>query len=278
MIAGAILRMALSFGDELVADLAGAEQHALGGAVARIGNHGLKASAGEIGERRRSRRIPQHALRREDDQRLPPLAQRLSPQQMKILRGGRRLANLHVVARRELQESLDSCAGVFRALAFVAVRQQQHDAGQQIPLVLARRDELVDDDLRAVREIAELRFPQHQRLGIVAAESVFEAQHGRLGKRRIVDFAQSRNPAPGAASGTYSSSVSISISAAVPLIESPAPAVLSREPHRDALLQQRAERQCLGHSEIDCAFAAAPFPAAARAASSLSRGRGIRRG
>ena len=31
--------------------------------------------------------------------------------------------------------------------------------------IFARGDELVDDDLRAIGEIAELRFPQDQRLG-----------------------------------------------------------------------------------------------------------------
>jgi hypothetical protein len=46
---------------------------------------------------------------------------------------------------------------------FVAVRQQQHEAAHALPLLLAGGDELVDDDLRAVGEIAELRFPQRQR-------------------------------------------------------------------------------------------------------------------
>ncbi len=58
---------------------------------------------------------------------------------------------------------------MLRALAFVAVRQQQRDAGQQAPLGFAGGDELVDDDLRAVGEVAELRFPQHERFGEVAA-------------------------------------------------------------------------------------------------------------
>ena len=110
-------------------------------------------------------------------------AQRLPPQQVKVLRGGRRLADLNVVLGGELQKPLDARAGVLRPLPFVAVRQQQHQAGEQPPLVFAARDELVDDDLRAVREVAELRFPQHQRLGIVAAVAVLEAQDAGFGKR-----------------------------------------------------------------------------------------------
>ena len=49
---------------------------------------------------------------------------------------------------------------MFRTLAFVAVRQQQHESAQAIPLRFAGTDELIDDDLRAVGEIAELAFPQ----------------------------------------------------------------------------------------------------------------------
>jgi hypothetical protein len=103
--------------------------------------------------------MPQHALRRERDEGFAPASQGLAPQQVKILPGRRRLADLNVVARGKLQESLDARARMFRALSLVAMWEQQHDARKQIPFVLARRDELVDHDLRAVREIAELRFP-----------------------------------------------------------------------------------------------------------------------
>ena len=99
---------------------------------------------------------------------------------MEILRRGRGLADLHIVAGAQLQIALDAGAGVFRPLAFVTVRQQHHQSGQQAPLVFAGSYELVDDDLRAVGEIAELRLPHHQRLGIVAAVAVLKTQHARL--------------------------------------------------------------------------------------------------
>ena len=47
---------------------------------------------------------------------------------MKILRGCGRLANLNIVARRELQKSFDAGARMFGALAFVAMRQQQNNS------------------------------------------------------------------------------------------------------------------------------------------------------
>ena len=122
------------------------------------------------------------------DQRLAPTSQRLPAQHVKILRGRGGLANLDVVARRKLKVSLNARARMLRTLPFVSVRKKHHDAGEQIPFVFACRDELVDDDLRAVGEITELRFPQNERFGIIAAESVFKAQNGRLGKRRIVNL------------------------------------------------------------------------------------------
>ena len=109
--------------------------------------------------------MAQHALGGEDDERLAPGEQRLAAQQVEVLRRGRGLADLHVVLGAELEVALDAGARVLRPLPLVAVRQQQHDAGEQVPLVLAGGDELVDDDLRAVGEVAELRLPADQRLG-----------------------------------------------------------------------------------------------------------------
>ena len=83
--------------------------------------------------------MAQHALRREDDQRLAPVAQRLPAQQMEILRRVRRLADLEIVARRELQKAFDAGAGVLRPLAFVAMRQQAGPRPRAVPTCLRRR-------------------------------------------------------------------------------------------------------------------------------------------
>ena len=175
---------------QFVADLAGADQDALGVRALRVSGTTFRNSLlREIVDRRAGIGMAQHALGREDDQRLAPVTQRLPAQQVEILRGVGGLADLDVVPRCELQEALDARAGVFRALAFVAVRQQQHQAGKQFPLVFAGADELIDDCLRDVDEVAELRFPQDQRFGIVAAVAVFEAHHAGFGESGVVDFA-----------------------------------------------------------------------------------------
>ena len=132
--------------------------------------------------------MAQHALRGEDDERLAPLAQSLAAQEMEVLRRIGRLADLHVVAGAELEIALDAGAGVFRPLPFVAVRQEQGDAGEEVPLVFAGDDELIDDDLRAVGEVAELGLPHHQGFGIVAGKAVLEAHDGGFGKLGAVDL------------------------------------------------------------------------------------------
>ena len=45
---------------------------------------------------------------------------------------------------------------------------------------------LVDDDLCAVDEIAELGLPEHQRVGVAHRVAVFEAQRGVLRQQRVV--------------------------------------------------------------------------------------------
>src|SRR5207249_1127513 len=88
----------------------------------------------------------------------------LSPQQMKILRGGRRITDLQIIFGAELQKALQPRARVFWSLAFVRVWQQQRQTRSLLPLVLAGRDVLIDDRLGDIVEIAELRFPHHQRV------------------------------------------------------------------------------------------------------------------
>ena len=49
----------------------------------------------------------------------------LPAQDVEVLRGRGEIADLHVVLGAELEEALEARAGMLRALAFVAVRQQQ---------------------------------------------------------------------------------------------------------------------------------------------------------
>src|SRR6267142_94454 len=107
---------------------------------------------------------------------------------MKVLRCGGWLRDLDIVVRGQLQIALNACAGVLRPLSLVSMRKQHYEAAQQSPFVLTRRDELVNHNLRAVCEIAELRLPERQDFGIVPTEAVFEAEHSGFGKHGVVDL------------------------------------------------------------------------------------------
>src|SRR6202158_2529725 len=173
----------VALGSEFVADFSGANQDAVGFSDFGIGEDVQKILVGKIFDRRTRVRMAQHAFRSKDDQRLAPMTQTLAAEQMEILRGIGGLRNLDVVLGGELDEALNTGAGMFRSLAFIAVREKHHDAREQVPFGFAGADELVDDSLRNVDEVAELSFPEAQRLGIVAAVAVFEAEDSSFGER-----------------------------------------------------------------------------------------------
>ena len=77
---------------------------------------------------------------------------------------------------------------MFRPLAFKAMGQEHHEAGHPEPFAFARRDELVEHDLRAVGEVAELGFPEGERVGFGEGIPVFEAEDGVFGEHRIDDL------------------------------------------------------------------------------------------
>ena len=152
--------------EELVVDLARADDHARHLLRRRacpispitVWNSPLaSSSSGDTASLCRSRLFGRH-----HDQRLAVPAQHLPAQHVEDLRRRRRHAHLHVVLRAELQEALGTRRRVLGALPFVAVRQQHHEAADAAPLHFAGADELVDHDLRAVGEIAELRFPDDE--------------------------------------------------------------------------------------------------------------------
>ncbi len=146
------------------------------------------AFALEAGRCALGHRVPEQALGRHDDKRLAERAQHLPAQDVEIVGRAGDVAHLDVVVGAQLQEAFEAGAGVFRPLAFEAVRQQHDQAIGAQPLGLAAGDELVDHDLRAVGKVAELRLPQHQRLGIGQGKAVFEAEHAEFGQDRIVDL------------------------------------------------------------------------------------------
>ena len=99
---------------------------------------------------------------------------------MKILRRRGWITDLQIIFGAELQKALEPRARVFRPLAFVRVRQQQRQTRSLLPLVFTGGDVLIDDRLGDVVEIAELRFPHHQRVLRDDRITVFEPEHARF--------------------------------------------------------------------------------------------------
>src|SRR6202790_1046519 len=200
--------------------------------------------------------MAQHALGSEYDKRLAPQAARLTAEHMEVLRGGGWLANLHVVFRGELHEALEPRAGMLRALAFIAVRQEQYDAGGQIPFVFTGADELVDDHLRAVGEIAELRLPQNERFRIVAAEPILETDAASLREGGIVNLAKRLLARQVRKRDVVVLGFRINQDG-VALIEGGAFRVLPSEAHRRSFQNEGPVGQCFRKAIIDGALAVA---------------------
>lgn len=84
-----------------------------------------------------------------------------------------------------LQEAFDATRRMLRSHAFHAVRQQHHQATLTHPFRLAAGDELIDDALGGVGEIAELSLPDDKSIWIGHAVAQFEAEHSWESKRRL---------------------------------------------------------------------------------------------
>src|SRR5262245_61440706 len=76
---------------------------------------------------------------------------------------------------------------MFRTLPLHAMRQKQRDAAQPSPLVFSCGNELVDNHLSSVPEIAELRLPQYKPVGRIETVSVFKTKHARFRHRSVVN-------------------------------------------------------------------------------------------
>src|SRR5207249_2921182 len=132
----------------------------------------------------------------------------------------------------------------------VPVREKQSQARGLAPLREPRDDELVDRDLRAVDEVAELRLPANERLGRGDRVAVLETHAGGLGERRVVDLERGRRLAQTLDRGVDLSGLGV-VQYQVAVREGAALGVLAGEPDRDALDQQAGERQLLRLAPVD---------------------------
>ncbi|MPL74173.1 hypothetical protein SDC9_19983 [bioreactor metagenome] len=261
-----ILEAALvAFGQQVVIDLARADHHALdlvvGGnaelrvaLLARIGvvpHHPTEERAGgEFLGLRGAQRVTQKRLRRHQDQRLAEVAVDLPAQDVEIVRRGRAVRHDPVVFRRKLQEAFETGRAVLGALALEAVRQQADEARHAQPLAFARVDELVEHDLRAVGEVAELGFPQGKRVRFSQRIAILEAEH-RIFRQHRVDDLVTRLTRLDVVERVVAFFGGLVDEGGMPLREGAAGAVLAGQAHREPLGEQRAEGQRLGGRPVE---------------------------
>ena len=243
--------------EKLVVEFARANQNALHLFridLVGIADHRVEASVRQRFERRHCLFVPQQALRAHHDQRLAVVAHHLPPQQMVDLRGRRWHAHLHVVLRAQLQIALRTGGRMFGALAFVAMRQQQHEPADAAPFHFAGADELVDHHLRAVGEVPELRFPDDQLIRLRCRITILEAHRCILGQHAVDDFEvglaflQVLQGDPCA--GVPFLAVLV-VQHRMAMRKCPAGDVLARNAHAITLIEQRRVSERLAHSPVE---------------------------
>src|ERR1700733_12288973 len=138
---------------------------------------------------------------------------------------------------------------MLRALSFIPVREQQHEAAYLAPFRLGGGDELIDDDLRAVREIAELRFPKGQGMGVGNAIAVFKTEHAEFAERAIVNL-ERRLIFIHELQRDVAMAILEIVKGKMPLAERAAAGILTAQTHRHLLENQTAECDRLRESPI----------------------------
>ena len=194
--------------------------------------------------------VPQQRLRRHHDQGLADFAMQLTPQRVEEIGGRGGIDHLHIVFGAHLQEAFETRRGMLRPLPFIPMRQHADEAGHAQPFALAGGDELVEQHLRAVGKVAELRFPDRERIRLRQRVAIFEAEHGFFREQRVDDFIVALIAAE-MIERRVAALVFLVDQHRMPLREGAALAVLSRQADVVALLQQRAERQRLAGRPID---------------------------
>jgi len=163
---------------------------------------------------------------------------------VEVLRGRRAVGDAHVGLAGELQEALQPPAGVIRPGALVAVRQQQHERWRLAPFSAGAAQELVDDHLGAVDEIAVLCLPNDQpfwRLDIVAE---LKAEHGVFGQRTVEDLEGGSRLRDGLQRRERLPAVCI-VQHGVALVEGAALGILASEANGDAVFENGRQSQLL---------------------------------
>src|SRR6185437_14802285 len=142
---------------------------------------------------------------------------------------------------------------MFGSLSFIAVGKQEGDAVHALPFLFGGGDELVDDHLGAIAEIAELLFPDDEGIGVGEGVAIFETQDSVFAEQGVEDaeFAV----LAGQAAEAVILFVGILVAEdGMPVREGPALYILAAHADVLAIQQQAAVGQQLTRGPVDLAF------------------------
>ena len=149
-----------------------------------------------------------------------------------------------------LEKTFGTRARVLRSLTLVPVREQEHERGLQSPLRAARGDELVDDHLRAVDEVAVLRFPDHEAIGFLDVVAELESDDAGFAERAVVDLERGARLRERLERDERLAGLRV-VEHRVTLAERAALDVFSGQPDRDAVGQDAGKGELLGRGPVD---------------------------
>lgn len=130
--------------------------------------------------------MSQICFRCEFDQGLAERPCKLPAKRMKEVSRSGNIRYNHIQLCAHLQHPFHSCAGVFRTLTFITMRQKHYKSIHPVPLLFAAGYELVDDDLCTICKVPELCLPQHQRIWRSHCISIFKTYYAVFAQKRIV--------------------------------------------------------------------------------------------
>src|SRR5262245_61897582 len=107
---------------------------------------------------------------------------------MKILGRSRRVNDLDVVLRRELEKTLQAGAGMLGSHSLESVRQKQNDGTQSVPFVLCAGDELINNHLSGVDEVTELGLPENRSIRTIETVTVIKTQSPYFRERAVINL------------------------------------------------------------------------------------------
>lgn len=198
----------LPLADQIVVNFARTKQNLLNevrlsGSRTSLCKYGHKALARQHLVERRAQLV-QERLGCQDDERFAKGKLYLSPKQVHVVGRCARVGHDHVdplqliqlsrglVARNriwvfvnQLHEAFEASARILWPHAFVSVREQHNESALPRPLGLTRRYELIDNDLGRISEVAELGFPNDQRVRARQRIAQLKPEYGELRQRAI---------------------------------------------------------------------------------------------